>query len=60
MTRPYADEERAALALTEAVTRIADRSDGVPDEIWEKAVEQYDQKALSTLLLASGAYHSPS
>ena len=35
---PYFTEaERAALALTEAVTRIADRPDPVPDAIWEDA-----------------------
>lgn len=32
---PYFTEaERAALALTEAATRIADRADPVPDDIW--------------------------
>lgn len=29
----FTDEERAALALGEAVTRLADRPDPVPDEI---------------------------
>ena len=29
----FTDAERAALALTEAVTRIADRADPVPDEV---------------------------
>ena len=33
----YSDAERAALALTEAVTRLADRPDPVPDEIWAEA-----------------------
>src|SRR5262245_65285335 len=32
---PYFTEaERAALALTEALTRLSDRADPVPDEIW--------------------------
>jgi AhpD family alkylhydroperoxidase len=34
----FTDAERAALALTEAATRISDRADAVPDEIWDEAV----------------------
>ncbi len=34
----FADAERSALALAEAVTRISDRPDRVPDEIWTKQV----------------------
>ncbi len=33
----FTDAERAALALTEAVTRLSDRFDPVPDEIWKEA-----------------------
>ena len=44
--------ERAALALTEAVTRLADRPDPVPDEIWEEAARHYDETALAGLVLA--------
>ncbi|MBS1910855.1 MAG: carboxymuconolactone decarboxylase family protein [Bacteroidetes bacterium] len=47
----FTDAERAALALTEAVTRLADRSDAVPDEIWEEARRHYDEKALAGLIL---------
>lgn len=50
---PYFTEaERAALALTEAVTRIADRGDAVPDEVWNEARRHYDDKALAGLTLA--------
>lgn len=50
---PYFDEaERAALALTEAVTRLADRPDPVPDQIWQEAATHYDQARLAGLLLA--------
>jgi AhpD family alkylhydroperoxidase len=50
---PYFDDaERAALALTEAVTRLADRPDAVSDELWEDAVEQFDETALAGLVLA--------
>ena len=48
----YSDAERAALALTEATTRIADRSDPVPDEIWNEAAKHYSEKALASLVLS--------
>jgi AhpD family alkylhydroperoxidase len=48
----FTDAERAALALTEAVTRLADRPDPVPDEIWDEAAREYDEEGLSVLLLA--------
>ena len=48
----FSDAERAALALTEAVTRLSDRADAVPDEIWNEAARHYDERGLSGLLLA--------
>ena len=47
----FTNDERAALALTEAVTRLSDRSDPVPDEIWKEARPHYDEAALASLLL---------
>jgi AhpD family alkylhydroperoxidase len=47
----FTDAERAALALTEAVTRLSDRADPVPDEIWNEAAQHYDEKGLATLVL---------
>jgi AhpD family alkylhydroperoxidase len=47
----YTDAERAALALTEALTRIADREEPVPDTIWNEAVRHYDEKALAALIV---------
>lgn len=47
----FNDAERAALALTEAVTRLADRSDAVPDDVWDEASKYYDEQAISGLLL---------
>ena len=44
--------ERAALALTEAVTRMSDHPDPVPDAIWDEAARHYDEKALGALVLA--------
>jgi AhpD family alkylhydroperoxidase len=50
---PYFSEaERAALALTEAVTRLSDRADPVPDAIWEEAARHYDEPALAALILS--------
>ena len=48
----FSDAERAALALTEAVTRLADRPDAVSDEIWEEAARHYDETGLGALVLA--------
>ncbi len=50
---PYFSEaERAALALAEAVTRLSDRADPVPDEIWGEAARHYDEPALAALILS--------
>ena len=49
---PYFDDaERAALALTEAATRLADRPDPVPDEIWDGAAAHYDERQLAGIVL---------
>jgi alkylhydroperoxidase family enzyme len=49
---PYFNEaERAALALTEAVTRLSDRSDPVPDDIWKEAARHYEEPALAQLVM---------
>lgn len=45
------DEERAVLALTEAVTRLADREDPVPDQVWDVAAKHFDHEELAALLL---------
>src|SRR5215216_963677 len=47
----FTDAERAALALTEAATRLSDRADPVPDEIWDEAARHYDEQALASLLI---------
>ena len=47
----FTDAERAALALTEAVTRLADRADPVPDSIWDEAARHYDEQGLAALIL---------
>jgi AhpD family alkylhydroperoxidase len=47
----FSDAERAALALAESVTRLADRSDPVPDDVWNEASRHYDEKGLAALVL---------
>jgi AhpD family alkylhydroperoxidase len=47
----FTDAERAALALTEAATRLSDREDAVPDEVWEQAKKHYDEHQLAALVL---------
>jgi AhpD family alkylhydroperoxidase len=48
----FTDAERAALALTEAATRLADRSgDAVPDDIWDAAADHFDERQISAIIL---------
>jgi AhpD family alkylhydroperoxidase len=48
----YTDAERAALALTEAATRLADQPDPVPDDVWQEAAHHYDEPQLAALVIA--------
>lgn len=48
----FNDAERAAFALTEAVTRLGDRTDPVPDDVWNEAARHYDERALAALVLS--------
>jgi AhpD family alkylhydroperoxidase len=47
----FSDAERAALALAEAATRLADRPDPVTDEVWDAAAAHYDEKGLAAIVL---------
>jgi len=47
----FTEPERAALALTEAATRIQDGAPGVTDEIWDAAAAHFDEKQLSAIIL---------
>jgi AhpD family alkylhydroperoxidase len=48
----FTDAERAALALTESVTRLSDRPDPVPDAVWDEAARHYDQRTLAMMVIA--------
>ena len=50
-TDHYTDAERAALALAESATRLADRSDAVPDAVWAEAAAHFDEKQLAGIVL---------
>ena len=52
----YTDRERAALAWTEAVTKISE--DHAPDEAYEQAAGQFTQKELADLTLAIATINS--
>lgn len=52
----FSDRERAALALTDAITRIADA--GLPEAVYEQAVEHFDEEKLANLILAIAAINS--
>jgi AhpD family alkylhydroperoxidase len=47
----FSEEERAALALTEAMTRLSEGGDRVPDEVWAQAGKHFDEKALAALVM---------
>jgi AhpD family alkylhydroperoxidase len=54
----FSDAERAALALTEAGTRLADRSDPAPDGVWEQAAHHYSESQLAGLVIAIAAINA--
>ncbi|GLZ30570.1 alkyl hydroperoxide reductase AhpD [Lentzea sp. NBRC 105346] len=51
----FTDAERAALALTEAVTRLADQAEPVSDELWQEASKHFGEKELGALLISISA-----
>ncbi|MFG2037922.1 carboxymuconolactone decarboxylase family protein [Dactylosporangium sp. NPDC048998] len=50
----FTDAERAALALAEAATRLADRADAVPDDIWDDAAKHFGEQELAAIVLWIG------
>ncbi|WP_461035862.1 carboxymuconolactone decarboxylase family protein [Streptomyces mayteni] len=54
----YSDAERAALALAESATRIADNPEGVPAEVWDEATKHYDEEQLAGLVMAIAAINA--
>ncbi len=54
----FTDAERAALALTEAGTRLADQADAVPAAVFEEAARHYDEAALAALVVSIAAINT--
>ncbi len=48
----YTEAERAALTLAEAMTRISDRADAVPDDVWQEVSRHFSEAALGALVMA--------
>jgi AhpD family alkylhydroperoxidase len=56
---PYFSEpERAALALAEATTRIADNPEGVSDAIWDEAARHFGDSQLAALVVSIAAINA--
>ena len=56
---PYFTEaERAALELTESLTRIADRPDPLPDSVWEKVTRHFKEPEIAALLVSIALINS--
>jgi len=49
-TQLFSAKEQAALALTDAVTRLGEH--GVPDDVWDEAARHFDKAELGNLLMA--------
>nr|WP_269330202.1 carboxymuconolactone decarboxylase family protein [Kineosporia babensis] len=47
----FDDAERAALALAEAMTRLADNPGSVSEEIWDAVADHFDEKQLAAIIL---------
>lgn len=46
----FDEPERAAVELTEAITRLADHPDVVSDEMWARAAEHYEEAGLVAIV----------
>jgi AhpD family alkylhydroperoxidase len=47
----FSEAERSALDLAEHMTRMADRSDPVPDPVWDEAARHFGEKELAGLVV---------
>ena len=54
----FSAAERAALALAEAGTRLADRADPVTEAVFNEAAEHYDEPALAALVVCIAAINT--
>jgi AhpD family alkylhydroperoxidase len=54
----FSDAERAALELTESLTRLADQPDPVPNVVWEKVAKHFSQPEIAALLVSIALINS--
>jgi AhpD family alkylhydroperoxidase len=54
----FSDAERAALELTESLTRLADQPDPVPNVVWEKVAKYFSQPEIAALLVSIALINS--
>jgi AhpD family alkylhydroperoxidase len=54
----FTDAERAALALAEAGTRIADKPGAVPGDVWDAAAAHFSQAGLAALVAGIASINS--
>jgi AhpD family alkylhydroperoxidase len=54
----FTDAERAALALAEAGTRLADQAEPVPDAVFEAAAAHFDEQGLAALIVSIAAINT--
>ncbi|MEU7823486.1 carboxymuconolactone decarboxylase family protein [Catellatospora sp. NPDC049111] len=47
----FTEAERAALDLAEHATRLADKGEAVPDQVWEAAAKHFGEAELASLVL---------
>ncbi len=47
----FSAPERAALALSESMTRLCDRPDPVPDTVWDEVARHFQERELALLVL---------
>jgi alkylhydroperoxidase family enzyme len=50
----FTPAERAVLALAEAATRISDREDPVPDDVWDETARHFTEQQLGAVVLHIG------
>ena len=55
----FSEPERAALGLAEAITRLADQTERVPDAVWNEAERYYDEQASARVARVRGCGRKP-
>lgn len=48
----FSNAERAALALTESLTKLPEHGEPVPEAVWNEATRHFDEAQLAALVLA--------